>query len=696
MKEVDVDKKRNIAVVGNHGSGKTSLIEAMLYYTGEINRLGKVGEGNTFADYLDEEKSRKITISSKVLFCDHKGYHFNLIDTPGYSDFVGDIRGAIHTADGVLVVINAASGVEVETEKIWEYLDETRHPRMVVINHLDHERADFANCIREMEEQLGAKVCPVRLPYGQGSDFKGVIDLVKDKLLLFDDKGGIAKEQDIPDEIHGETEEYRQKMVEAAVETNEELMERYLSDEKISEAEIRKALHDGEMSGDVIPVFAACATRCIGTEDLINGLIHYIPKPEELKTFHAVKKGSDEVFEEPIKHDGPGIGFVFKSMIDPFVGKIAYIHVVSGTLTGDVEWHNRTKGTKEKVGHLLSVNGKKLATIHHASVGDIVAMAKIESLDTNDTISTVPGDVLAAPPEYPQKPVYMAIHAKDKGDEDKVGSALTKIVSGDPTISVERDHETKEIVINAAGALQVELIAQKLKNQFKLEVELTTPKVAYRETITKNGEGKYRHKKQSGGRGQFGEVFMRLKPLERGQDYEFINNIFGGAIPGKFVPAVEKGIAEARTRGILAGYPVVDVSVELYDGSYHDVDSSEMAFKIASSMCFRSVAREKCNPVLLEPIMNVIITVPEEYMGDTMGDLNSRRGRVMGMDSKGKKQLIRAQVPLAEMYSYYIDLRSITHGQGFFEMEFSHYEYVPQDIIQKVVAESQLEEDEEG
>ena len=696
MNEVEIGKKRNIAVLGHHGSGKTSLIEAILYYSGVTDRLGRIDDGNTFADYLDEEKNRKITLSSKLLHCSFKGYEINLIDTPGYADFVGDIRGAIHAADGALLVINAQSGVEVETEKIWEYLTSVGKPCAVVINRMDKERADFAGSLNALENELGMQVCPIHLPIGKEDSFKGLFNLLLDKALSFDDKGKITKQGPIPDDMADEIEEYRQKMIEASVMADDELMERYLSDEKISEEEIRNGLHEGARTGTIVPIFVTGAYNCIGIESLLQGIINYMPSPLENKTFTAVRRNKrEETFNQEIKEDGPGIGFVFKSLIDPFAGKISFIRVFSGSFPGESDWQNLTKQTKDRIGHILSVNGKKHATINRANTGDIVAVTKIEGFDTNDTLSTETGDILVNPTKYPQPPVYMALRAADKNDEDKIGSNLPKIISGDPTIIVHRDAETKETVVKAAGMLQVELIAHRLRTQFKVDVELDTPKVAYRETISTPGEGSYRHKKQSGGRGQFAEVHMRLKPLERGKHYEFLNNIFGGAIPTKFVPAVEKGVAEAMGRGIVAGYPIVDLSVDLFDGKFHDVDSSEMAFKIASSKCMRDVARIKCKPIILEPIMDVEVTIPEASMGDVMGDLNSRRGRVMGMDAVGAKQIIKAQVPLAEMYRYAIDLRSITRGRGQFEMEHSHYEPVPNELAEKIIAASTIEEGEE-
>lgn len=691
MSQIAVSKKRNIAVVGHHGCGKTSLIEAMLYHTGVIDKLGRIADGTTFADYLDDEKQKKHTLTSKIFTCKYKDTEIQLIDTPGYSDFVGDIKGALHAADGVLLVINAQSGVEVETEKIWDYIVEIDIPRLVVVNRMDCEHANFQNCVQQLED-LGAKVCPVRLPWGQEDQFKGVLDLVTDKALTFNEKGAIAKAEEIPEDEKDIEEEFHAKMIEASVVTDDELMERYLNEEELSYDDIRHGLHDGALTGATVPILVSDAYNCIGIESLMDGLVNYIPTPLDRKTFHAVKKDSDEVFEEEVQEDGPGIGFIFKSLVDPFVGKISFLRVMSGTLKGDGELFNRSKDSKDRVGHILEVNGKKHTSIPSASTGDIVAIAKIESFETNDTISTEAGDLLVAPTTYPQPQVHQALHVADKNDEDKVGGLIPKLISGDPTIKAGRDQETGETVISAAGQMQIDLLIERLKAQSKINVELKTPKVAYRETIGGQGEGSYRHKKQSGGRGQFGEVHLRLKPLERGKQYEFVNSIFGGSIPTKFVPAVEKGIADAMERGIVAGYPVVDVCAEVFDGKYHDVDSSEMAFKMASSMCFRQVAREKCKPILLEPVMSVEVIIPDDYMGDVMGDLNTRRGRVLGMEPFKGRQIIKANVPLAEMFTYSIDLRSITQGRGSFEMKLSHYDPVPNEVAQKIIAESTMED----
>ncbi|MFH1743784.1 MAG: elongation factor G [bacterium] len=692
MNEIPAEQKRNIVIVGHHGAGKTSLIESFLYNTGALDRRGSIGEGNTFSDYLDEERDKKITLSSKIIRCTYKGTHFTFIDTPGYSDFIGEILASIRVADGALLVINAESGVEVETEKIWEYLDKYNVPRVVVVNRMDKERADYDAALQALENDLGAKVVPVRFPVGKHTDFKAVIDVLSGKKQQFNEKGTVEREENLPDDLSDRYEEYHERLMDAAVETDEALMERYLEGETISHDDIRKGLQTAAMTGGAVPVFCTDAISGVGIGPLLEGLATLLPDPLQRATVTIIKGEEKKSLE--ISEDGPGLGIVFKSLIDPFVGKMSFVRVFAGTLTSDVALYDLTKdGRHERISHLLAVNGKTHNNIAHARAGDIVALTKVDIFDAGDTVSSELGKWLIPPTEYPPHGVHLAVHGESKGDEDKIAGTIPKIVAGDRTIVFERNHETHESILSGMGELQLDLVAQRVKKAANLNVILSTPKVAYRETISVKGEGSYRHKKQSGGRGQFGEVHIRLSPLERGKEFEFEDSIFGGAIPSKFVPSVEKGIREAMGRGVIAGFPVVDVHVELFDGKYHDVDSSDMAFKIAGSMAFQQVIRERCKPILLEPIMNVVVRAPEAMMGDVMGDLNGRRGRVMGMDSERGKQTIRAQVPLAEMYRYPIELRSITRGRGSYVMEFSHYEQVPPDLAEKIIASSEKAKD---
>jgi len=688
MSEVPAERKRNVVIVGHHGAGKTSLVEAFLYNTGVIERRGLVEEGNTFADFLDEEREKRITLMSKIIQCTYKGTDFTFIDTPGYSDFIGDILGAIRVADGALLVVNAESGVEVETEKIWGYLEKYKVPRVVVVNRMDKERADYAAALDSLEKELGAKLVPIRFPVAEQAEFKSVVDVLSGKVQYFNAKGAVEREENLPEDLKDQYEEYHERLMDAAVETDEALMERYLEGEAIPKEDIWNGLQAAAMSGGAIPVFCTAATGSIGIACLLEGLANFLPNPLQRGEITLVK--GDQTKPLQISTEGPGIGLVFRSLIDPFVGKMCFLKVFSGTLSSDTELYDLSKeGKHERISHLLNVNGKNHNNIAHARVGDIVALTKVDIFETGDTVSSEPGEWLIPPTEYPPRSFHLAVKGHSKVEEDKIAATIPKVIAGDPTLAFERNHETRESILSGMGDLQLNLVAQRVRKIANLDVLLKEPKVAYRETITVPGEGSYRHKKQSGGRGQFGEVHIRLTPLERGKQFEFQDSIFGGAIPGKFIPSVEKGIREAMERGVVAGFPFVDVHVELFDGKYHDVDSSDMAFKIAGSMAFQQVAREKCKPVLLEPIMNVTVFVPETMMGDVMGDLNGRRGRVMGMESVHGKQTIRAQVPLAEMYSYPIDLRSITRGRGTYIMEFSHYEQVPAELAEKIIAQAE-------
>ncbi len=696
MKEFSAENKRVIAIVGHHGSGKTSLIESFLYMNGDIDRLGKTEDGNTFCDYLDEEKAKGLSLASKIVQMEYEKSRLTFIDTPGYYDFVGDIKGALRVADGAILVINATAGVEVETERIWDYIKEYNLPAIIVINRMDREHADYNKCIEQLKDELNMKLVPMRAPVGAEDNFTGVIDLVSGKSLVFNEKGKVKDRNELNDDEQAIYEEYHEVLMDVAVENDEALMEKYLEGGSISMDEVRKHIHDSVVKGDAVPVFCTSSTKLVGISTLLDGMINYIPNPIESGKVQLIE--GDKEIEQDITQDGPGLGLVFKVAQDPFAGQLSFIRVFSGILPADIELKNRTQQDTVKIGHLMAISGRQQNAVNRALPGDIVAVAKVDSLRAGDTLSTLQAAAVLPPVACPPFAVHTAIHAVDRNDEDKLGTGINRIITGDTTMKYERNPETKEFVLSCMGEQQVDLVSNRLKNQFKLNIELATPRVAYRETITKPGEGSYRHKKQSGGRGQFGEVHIRLKPQERSAGFEFKDSIFGGAIPGRFVPAVEKGVLEAMERGVVAGYPVVDVFCELFDGKFHDVDSSEMAFKIAGSMGFRNVAKESCNPVLLEPIMDVVVTVPEQYMGDVMGDLNSRRGRVMGMDSEGRKQIIRAQVPLAEMYRYPIDLRSITRGRGTYTMVFAHYEQVPNEIAKDIIADAERrkKEDEES
>ena len=693
MNEVPVEKKRVIAVVGHHGTGKTSLLESFMYMTGETDRLGKTDDGNTFCDYLDEEKKKGMTLTSKVVQAEYEKHRLTFIDTPGYFDFVGDIKGALRVVDGAILVVNAAAGVEVETERVWEAIQERKLPTIVVVNRMDREHADFGKCLQQLRDELDMKLVPLRVPIGAEADFSGVIDLITAKALTFNEKGKVCDRKELEGDQREVYETLHEQLMDAAVETDDVLMERYLEGESISYDQVRAGIHAAAKSGDIVPVFCTSATGLIGISTLLDGIINYIPNPMERKTV-AVRVGDKEDAQE-ITEEGAGLGLVFKVTMDPFAGQLSFIRCFSGVLPADTDLYNRTQESSVRIGHLMAISGRSHNAVNRALPGDIVAVGKVESLHAGDTLSLDKGTAVVVPVPPLPFTYHTAIHAANRNEEDKVGTGIARVIVGETTLKYERNKETREFVLSGMGDQQIELVASRLRNQLKLDVELKTPRVAYRETLTASGEGSYRHKKQSGGRGQFGEVHMRLKPQERSAGFEFKDKIFGGSIPGRFVPAVEKGVIDAMSRGVVAGYPVVDVFCELYDGKFHDVDSSEMAFKIAGSMAFRQIIADQCKPVLLEPIMDVVVTVPEQFMGDVMGDLNSRRGRVQGMDSAGRKQIIRAQVPLADMYRYPIELRSITRGRGSYVMEFAHYEQVPHDKAKEIIAEVEARKKEE-
>ncbi len=680
---MELKDKFTLALAGHHGAGKTSLVEAMLYHVGSLDRMGRVEDGNTFADYTDEEKSRRMTIYSKMIVLRPKGRQINLIDTPGFSDFIGDLKAAIRVSDGLLLVLNANNNVEVETERIWSYADEYQLPRLVVVNQLDKERTSLEKSLEALSAAFDVPFVPLQLPIGSEGNFKGVIDLVKMKAFYFDAKGKAGKPEDIPAEYADAAGAARETLVDRAAEFDESVMEKFLDGQELSRDEIVAGLRGGIAASTFVPVVCASAAKLVGVSTLIDAIGDYLPSAADIRGAVGVKPGTGEEVVLPPTSEALCAN-VFKSTVDPFAGKLAYLRVYCGTLLPEHTYLNTRKGAPTRIHAILEVNGKNTKAVQSAGPGDVVALAKLDDLVAGDTLCDDKTPIAIPPTQYPNPVIQMAVHAKIKDDEDKVSQALAKIIEGDPTINIRRDSETKEMVLVGMGELQFNIAQDRIKHEFKLDAEFTVPKTPYRETITASSEGSYRHKKQTGGRGQFAEVHLRLAPKARGEGNEFLNEVVGGSVPTRFIPAVEKGVLEAQSRGFLAGNPVVDVAATVFDGKDHPVDSSEMAFKLATITCFKDVA-SRCRPVLLEPIMNVEIKVPDEYMGDIMGDLNTKRGRVQGMGSQGKMQVIRAQVPLAEMYRYSVDLRSIARGRGSYDMTFSHYDVVPADVTQKVV-----------
>lgn len=672
MQVFQSDKIRNVSLVAHGGAGKTSLAEAMLFNTGVLTRLGKVDEGNTTTDYLPEEIKRKVTINTALAPCVWKNVKINVLDTPGYSDFIGEVKAAMRVVDSMLFTLCAVSGVEVQTEVIWGYANEKNMPRIAFINKLDRENADFYSVINSMKDTLeGCTIAPVHLPIGKEADFKGVVNLLDMKAYVYEN--GKATQHDIPADLADDAETYREELIEAAAEADDELLMKYLEGEELTTEEIKKGLKAGVASGKVAPVLCGSALNNIGIDLLLDFVVDYLPSPvDAAEDSNLVSK--------------PLAALVYKTLSDPYVGRLTFFRVFSGVFKADSNVYNANKEESEKISNVYIMQGKTQMSVPEVMPGDIAAVTKLQHTTTGDTLTTKDNPQVLDGIEFPEPNLTVAIAPKSKGDEDKVSNALSKLMEEDPTLKLEKNTETKQTLLTGMGELHLDIILERLQDKFKVEVESFTPKVPYRETIRKavqRVEGK--HKKQTGGHGQYGHVFLDVSPSE--EHFEFEETIFGGAVPKQYIPAVEKGVLEAMEEGILAGYPVTKVKVVLVDGSYHPVDSSEMAFKVAGALAFRK-AMEQANPVLLEPVMNVEITVPESYMGDIMGDLNGKRGRILGMEPQGKNQVIRAQVPLAEMYRYAIDLKSITQGRGSFKMEFAQYEEVPQNIAEKIIEEA--------
>ncbi len=694
MKVFDSENIRNIAVVGHGDAGKTSLVSALLYSAGAVNRLGRVEEGNTVTDYDEDEIERRITINTSLAHCEWNNTKLNLLDTPGYRAFILDAKASAIAAETALVIVDAVSGVEVQTEEVWSFADEFKLPKAVVINKLDRDRASFSRALESLNETFGRVVIPVAIPIGEEKSFIGIVDLVSNKAYVYEPDGsGNFKEQPIPDDLQETAEELRSQLVEMIAESDDALMEKFFENGTLSQEELLNGLRKSFLARTISPVFCTSATLNIGVKQLMQWIVDLFPTPLEREPIPATDTISRQPKDLPIKKGGPLAAYIFKTLADPFAGRISMIKVVSGTLKGDTSVRNLTRDTDERLGPIQIPQGKSNETVPEARTGDICAVLKLRETTTGDTLGDKGFATLIKKVDFPEPAISFAIEPKSRGDEDKIGTSIARIIEEDPSIRFKRDPQTKEFLLAGSGQLHIEVVVAKMKKKFGVDVLLKQPKVPYRETITGKAEVQGRHKKQTGGHGQFGDCWIRMIPLERGQGFEFVNDIFGGSIPRQFVPAVEKGIIESAERGYLAGFPVVDFKVELFDGSYHEVDSSEMSFKIAGSLAFKK-GMEQAKPVLLEPIMNVEVYAPEENAGDIMGDLNGRRGRIMGMDVKGHTQVVKAQVPLAEMLSYAPVLTSMTGGRGSYKMEQSHYDIVPAHIAEKVIAEAKKEKEE--
>ncbi len=687
----NVEKLRNIAFVAHGSAGKTSLAEVMLFNTGVTNRLGCVDDENTLMDFEPEELKRHISLSSAFHQYSWKKHTVSLIDTPGDQNFFSDTRLCLQAADGAVVVIDAVDGVKVQTEQAWDFIDEFNLPSVIFINKLDRERSDFFRTFKDAEECFKPKPIITQLPIGSEADFKGIVDLIRMKAFTYDSKGK-STAIDIPQDLRDQAEEEREALVENVIESDDKLLERYLEGESLSDDEIINVLRKGTLTRAFVPVLCGSATKNIGIDLLQDFFVNCMPSPLDRDPWIATDATGETQIECTADPDAPFSGFVFKTVADPFAGRLSIFRVVSGTLGADGTFYNTNKNTNERYNQLLRLAGKEQKQIKQAGPGSLVAVAKLKETATGDTLCNESRKIKFKCAEPLPHLISFALEPKSKGDEDKIFTSLSKLLEEDVALKLTRNPETKQILLSGLGQIHIEVTIEKLKRKFNVEVQLNTPKVPYKETITKSVRVQGRHKKQTGGHGQFGDCWIRLDPLPRGKGFEFVDKIVGGAIPRQYIPAVEKGILESSQKGVLAGFPCIDFQVTLDDGSFHAVDSSEMAFKIAGSLAFRKAAAE-AGPVLLEPIMSISITTPDEYMGDIMGDLNSRRGRVLGMDSKGKNQVIKANVPMAEFLTYAPELRSITGGRGIFTMEFSHYDEVPAQISQKLLEELNKEKE---
>jgi len=690
MKRFEPSYIRNIGTFGHGGEGKTSLVEAILFDTGENNRLGRVDDGSSIMDFEQEEINRKISISASLAHFEWNKYQFYVIDTPGYANFIAEAKASMRVVDGAIIVVGGNSEVKVQTEAVWGYANEFQVPRILYVGKMDMERADFLKVVEEVRKAFPSQpAVPVQLPIGSNGSFKGVVDLIQRKAYLYRGDGtGQFEVKDVPPEMEEEVNSHREKLIEMAVEMDDQLMEKYLESGEVSTEEVIQCLRKGTLDRKLVPAVCGSSLQNIGLQPLLDLMPLCFPSPLERGPAQGknVKTGEPEA-REP-KENAPFSAFIFKTIADPFAGKLNLFRVYSGSINADSTVYNSKKEVKERIGQIFLLEGKKQKPVGFASVGDIVAVAKLKETTTGDTFSDEKKPILFEETKLPLPVISYAITPKTKGDEEKITSSLARLHEEDPTMMASRDEQTGEILLSGVGQTHVEVIVEKLRRKFGVEVNLSTPKVPYKETIRGTRTGViYRHKKQTGGRGQFAEVHFDISPLPRGEGFEFENALVGMNVPRNFVPAVEKGIHEALQSGVVAGYPVVDVKVRFYDGKSHEVDSSEMAFKIAAIMCFKKGVQE-ANPVLLEPIMKVEVTAPDENIGDVIGDLNSRRGRVLRVDSRGNYQVIQANVPMSEMLKYAPDLNSKTGGRGTFTMEFSHYEEVPAQLSEKVIAQA--------
>ena len=691
-RQFSLEKTRNIGIMAHIDAGKTTTTERILFYTGRVHKIGETHEGAATMDWMEQEQERGITITSAATTAQWKGNRINIIDTPGHVDFTVEVERSLRVLDGSVTLFCAKGGVEPQSETVWRQADKYHVPRLAYVNKMDIMGADFYNCVDMIDKRLNANPVPIQLPIGKEDTFQGIIDLVTMKALFYkDDLGKVIEEGPIPEDMKAEADKYREKLIEAVAEQDEELMMKYLEGEQLTEEEIRAGLRKATINTKITPILCGSSYRNKGVQQLLDAIIDYLPSPLDIPPIKGVKPDTEEEVERPADDNGPFSALAFKIMTDPYVGKLCFFRVYSGTLNSGSYVLNSTKNKKERIGRILQMHANHREEIDMVYSGDIAAAVGLKDTTTGDTLCSENDPVILESMEFPEPVIQVAVEPKTKAGQEKMAIALQKLAEEDPTFKVSTNQETGQTIIAGMGELHLEIIVDRLMREFKVEANVGNPQVAYKETIRKAVKSEGKFVRQSGGRGQYGHCIIEIEPLEPGSGYEFVNKIVGGAIPKEYIGPVDAGIQEAMNSGVLGGYPVLDVKVTLVDGSYHEVDSSEMAFKIAGSMAFKDGCR-KADPVLLEPIMKVEVTVPEEYMGDVMGDLNSRRGRIEGMEARNGVQIIRANVPLSEMFGYATVLRSRTQGRGTYSMQMSHYEEVPKSIQEKIVSERKPKE----
>jgi len=688
-RQFPLDKTRNIGIMAHIDAGKTTTTERILFYTGRVHRIGEVHDGAATMDWMVQEQERGITITSAATTCQWKDHRINIIDTPGHVDFTVEVERSLRVLDGAVAVFCSVGGVEPQSETVWRQADKYGVPRIAYINKMDRVGADFFRAVKMISERLGANPVPVQLPIGSEDSFKGIVDLITKKARIYtDDLGTHTEDLEIPEDMVDLVEEYREKMLEAIADFDEELMVKYLEGEEITPDEIIKAIRKATIAVKIVPVLCGSSFKNKGVQPLLNAIVDYLPSPLDIPPVRGINPNTEAEDQREASDDAPFSALAFKVMADPYVGKLTFFRVYSGILTSGSYIYNSTKGKRERIGRLLRMHANHREEVDEVRTGDIAAAVGLKDTGTGDTLCDDNNPIVLESMEFPEPVIDVAIEPKTKQDQEKMGIALQKLSEEDPTFKIHTNPETGQTIISGMGELHLEIITDRLLREFKVDAIVGKPQVAYKETIKTAVKAEGKFVRQSGGRGQYGHVWLEIEPLERGQGYEFVNKIVGGVVPKEYIPAVDAGVREALETGVLAGYPTVDVRVTLFDGSYHEVDSSEMAFKIAGSMGFKAGAK-KANPVLLEPIMKVEVHVPEEFMGDIIGDINSRRGRIEGMEPRSGVQIIRGYVPLSEMFGYATDLRSRTQGRGTYVMQFSHYEEVPKNIAESIIEKRQ-------